>query len=219
MGILKIAKRERNSRRTQILEAAQRCFKKQGFHKTTLRDIAQEFGMSAGHIYNYFSNKEAIIEALVELRTQEFIDMMSTDQFADLPPAERMDKELGCVVDAYLDLDSGSLSIAIMNEALVNPKVYEIIVKAAAKVRAHIVNTHVLASKEVSSYTPPIEVIEARCMTIRAMLEGLRLAHVFTPEMDVPRIREIAIKRIKQFIALDQAEDAALAAEKAKTQA
>lgn len=53
--------------------------------------------MSAGHIYNYFSNKEAIIEALVELRTQEFLDMIDTDKFADLPPEERMDKELGQV--------------------------------------------------------------------------------------------------------------------------
>lgn len=65
LSLHKNARRERNSRRNQILDAAQRCFKKQGFHKTTLRDIAQEFGMSAGHIYNYFSNKEAIIEALV----------------------------------------------------------------------------------------------------------------------------------------------------------
>lgn len=55
--IHKAGKHQRHSRRNQILDAAQRCFKKQGFHKTTLRDIAQEFGMSAGHIYNYFSNK------------------------------------------------------------------------------------------------------------------------------------------------------------------
>ena len=132
--IHKAGKHQRHSRRNQILDAAQRCFKKQGFHKTTLRDIAQEFGMSAGHIYNYFSNKEAIIEALVELRTQD-------------------------------------------------------------------------------------EVIESRCMTIRAMLEGLRLAHIFTPEMDVPLVREMAIKRIKQIIALDEAEDQAAAAAEAKLKA
>lgn len=177
--IHKAGKHQRHSRRNQILDAAQRCFKKQGFHKTTLRDIAQEFGMSAGHIYNYFSNKEAIIEALVELRTQEFLDMIDTDKFADLPPEERMDKELGQVVDAYLNLDNTSLSIAIMNEALINPKVYEIVVAAASKVRNHIVEAQLLAMKEERRYAPPYEVIESRCMTIRAMLEGLRLAHIF----------------------------------------
>lgn len=194
--IHKAGKHQRHSRRNQILDAAQRCFKKQGFHKTTLRDIAQEFGMSAGHIYNYFSNKEAIIEALVELRTQEFLDMIDTDKFADLPPEERMDKELGQVVDAYLNLDNTSLSIAIMNEALINPKVYEIVVAAASKVRNHIVEAQ-----------------------LRAMLEGLRLAHIFTPEMDVPLVREMAIKRIKQILALDEAEDQAAASAEAKLRA
>lgn len=217
--IHKAGKHQRHSRRNQILDAAQRCFKKQGFHKTTLRDIAQEFGMSAGHIYNYFSNKEAIIEALVELRTQEFLDMIDTDKFADLPPEERMDKELGQVVDAYLNLDNTSLSIAIMNEALINPKVYEIVVAAASKVRNHIVEDQLLAMKEERRYAPPYEVIESRCMTIRAMLEGLRLAHIFTPEMDVPLVREMAIKRIKQIIALDEAEDQAAAAAEAKLKA
>lgn len=198
--IHKAGKHQRHSRRNQILDAAQRCFKKQGFHKTTLRDIAQEFGMSAGHIYNYFSNKEAIIEALVELRTQEFLDMIDTDKFADLPPEERMDKELGQVVDAYLNLDNTSLSIAIMNEALINPKVYEIVVAAASKVRNHIVEAQLLAMKEERRYAPPYEVIESRCMTIRAMLEGLRLAHIFTPEMDVPLVREMAIKQIRSLL-------------------
>ena len=211
LSLHKNVRRERNSRRNQILQAAQRCFKKHGFHKTTLRDIAQEFGMSAGHIYNYFSNKEAIIEALVELRTQEFIEMLDTDEFADLPPEERLDKELARVVDVYLNVDNTSLSIAIMNEAIINPKVYEIVVAAATKIRTHIV-THVLAKKEKNGYTPPVEVIEMRCLTIRCMLEGLSLAHIFTSKMDVPRVRDMAVKRIKQLIAQDEAEDEAMAA-------
>ncbi len=188
--IHKAGKHQRHSRRNQILDAAQRCFKKQGFHKTTLRDIAQEF-----------------------------LDMIDTDKFADLPPEERMDKELGQVVDAYLNLDNTSLSIAIMNEALINPKVYEIVVAAASKVRNHIVEAQLLAMKEERRYAPPYEVIESRCMTIRAMLEGLRLAHIFTPEMDVPLVREMAIKRIKQILALDEAEDQAAASAEAKLRA
>lgn len=188
--IHKTGKHQRHSRRNQILDAAQRCFKKQGFHKTTLRDIAQEF-----------------------------LDMIDTDKFADLPPEERMDKELGQVVDAYLNLDNTSLSIAIMNEALINPKVYEIVVAAASKVRNHIVEAQLLAMKEERRYAPPYEVIESRCMTIRAMLEGLRLAHIFTPEMDVPLVREMAIKRIKQILALDEAEDQAAASAEAKLRA
>ena len=106
-----------------------------------------------------------------------------------------------------------------MNEALINPKVYEIVVAAASKVRNHIVEAQLLAMKEERRYAPPYEVIESRCMTIRAMLEGLRLAHIFTPEMDVPLVREMAIKRIKQILALDEAEDQAAASAEAKLRA
>lgn len=53
-------------RRQQILDAAAECFRKSGFHGASMSEIAKSFGMSAGHIYNYFESKEAIIEAMVK---------------------------------------------------------------------------------------------------------------------------------------------------------
>ena len=69
-------------RRKQILKAAIRCFRKRGFHQTTLRDIAAEFGMSVGHIYNYFESKEAIIEAMVEDSTSRFKMMVTQEKLS-----------------------------------------------------------------------------------------------------------------------------------------
>ena len=45
--------REANSdaRRARILEAATRCFAQNGFHKTTVHDIASEAGISQGAMY------------------------------------------------------------------------------------------------------------------------------------------------------------------------
>ena len=53
-------------RRRQILDAAADVFARRGFHAASMAEIARSFGMSAGHIYNWFDSKEAIIEALVE---------------------------------------------------------------------------------------------------------------------------------------------------------
>jgi AcrR family transcriptional regulator/NAD(P)-dependent dehydrogenase (short-subunit alcohol dehydrogenase family) len=47
-------------RREQITLAAIKLFAKKGFHKTTLRDLAQEIGVSHGHIYAYVGSKEDI---------------------------------------------------------------------------------------------------------------------------------------------------------------
>ena len=49
-------------RRLEIIEAAERCVMKTGLHRLTLRDIAREQGGSLGNIYNYFANKEEIVE-------------------------------------------------------------------------------------------------------------------------------------------------------------
>ena len=210
---------ERSDRRQQILEAAQRCFKIHGFHRTTLRDIAREFGMSVGHIYNYFSNKEAIIEALVETQTQYFIDMLDSDQYDGLSPDERLHRELCAVVDAYLDVDSAQLAVAIMNEALVNARVFDIAVTATTKVREHIKLTYLSSLGDNREYAPSQEVMEARIITIRSMLEGLRFARLFNPHMDPTVLRDQTIKRLMVLIEEDHREDVArfeaLKAEKA----
>ena len=62
-------------RRLEIIEAAERCVMKTGLHRLTLRDIAREQGGSLGNIYNYFANKEEIVEAIVERETDRFIEI------------------------------------------------------------------------------------------------------------------------------------------------
>jgi len=47
-------------RREQIIFAAIKLFSQKGFHKTTLRELAEEAGISAGNIYDYIGSKEDI---------------------------------------------------------------------------------------------------------------------------------------------------------------
>lgn len=52
-------------RRQQILDAAQLCFARKGFHETSMQDVFTESGLSAGAVYRYFTSKNEIIAALV----------------------------------------------------------------------------------------------------------------------------------------------------------
>lgn len=56
----------RTERRDHILAAAMARFARDGFHATSMADVIDEAGMSAGGVYRYFEGKEAIIEAIVE---------------------------------------------------------------------------------------------------------------------------------------------------------
>ena len=55
-----------SDRRDDILEAAERCFVRAGFHQTSMQEICAEAGMSAGNLYRYFPSKEAIISGIAE---------------------------------------------------------------------------------------------------------------------------------------------------------
>jgi AcrR family transcriptional regulator len=53
-------------RRSTILDAAERCFARSGFHQTSMNEICAEAGMSPGNLYRYFPSKEAIIAGITE---------------------------------------------------------------------------------------------------------------------------------------------------------
>jgi AcrR family transcriptional regulator len=55
-----------SERHVRILDAAETCFVRTGFHRTTMQDVANEAGMSAGNLYRYFRSKEAIVAGLAE---------------------------------------------------------------------------------------------------------------------------------------------------------
>ncbi|MEL6375077.1 MAG: TetR/AcrR family transcriptional regulator [Pseudomonadota bacterium] len=60
------------ARRAHILDAAERCFVRRGFHGTSMQDILQEAGVSTGALYGYFDSKEALIAGLCERDRQDF---------------------------------------------------------------------------------------------------------------------------------------------------
>jgi TetR/AcrR family transcriptional repressor of uid operon len=71
-------------RRTRILDAAERCFVRAGFHRTTMQDVAAEAGMSPGNLYRYFPSKDAIVAGLSErdrARVAQDFDSFDTADF------------------------------------------------------------------------------------------------------------------------------------------
>jgi AcrR family transcriptional regulator len=49
------------TRRKELINSAVELFVKKGYHQTTVREIAKEFGMSMGALYDYIRTKEDIL--------------------------------------------------------------------------------------------------------------------------------------------------------------
>lgn len=56
----------RTARREHILDAAERCFARSGFHRTTMHDICRAAEVSPGALYVYFASKEDLIAGIAE---------------------------------------------------------------------------------------------------------------------------------------------------------
>lgn len=60
------AKTRPDDTRARIIETAEALFRRMGFAKTAVADIASELGMSPANIYRFFSSKHAIVEAICQ---------------------------------------------------------------------------------------------------------------------------------------------------------
>ena len=58
----KLSQQKIDERKFVIEDAARELLIKQGFHATSMRDIARRAKISLGNVYNYYETKEAIFD-------------------------------------------------------------------------------------------------------------------------------------------------------------
>ncbi|MDP4511564.1 TetR/AcrR family transcriptional regulator [Nonomuraea turcica] len=111
------------ARRRQILDAARRCFIRNGFHATSMQDVLSEAELSAGAVYRYFKSKDDIIAAISTEALAEVASAFEADETARLP-------DLDDIVDLVLGVDrpplsasreSAQLLVQVWSEALRSP--------------------------------------------------------------------------------------------------
>jgi AcrR family transcriptional regulator len=83
----RVSEAHSDAQRKTILDAAVRCFAERGFHRSTMRDVIREAGMSAGALYLYFKSKDELIEAIAESRhrreNQWIVAALDRDSFEE----------------------------------------------------------------------------------------------------------------------------------------
>jgi AcrR family transcriptional regulator len=80
MGTAERRQREKDRRRNEIIEAAEKVFFAKGYEATTVEDIAAAAELSKGTIYLYFEGKEDLHDAIVE-RGMEILSKMFQEAF------------------------------------------------------------------------------------------------------------------------------------------
>ena len=81
--------REPTATRERILDAAEALFAEHGLAGTAVRDIARDVGLTAASLYNHFSGKQELYEAVLERGVRPLIEMIQEVAGRDAPSDAR----------------------------------------------------------------------------------------------------------------------------------
>lgn len=182
----------------QVLDAAAICFRQYGFHGASMAQISKVAGMSPGHIYHYFENKEAIISAIVQRDLEQMIEWTeifhSSDNINKIM-LDTVDDGMAC----HLDRDSGALMLEILAESARNPAVAESVHKANDIGRERLI--HLLEMEAIQRGKPlNQEQLKAKTDLMACLFEGLTIVNMNRSEpLDIKHLSAM-FKQTIQFI-------------------
>ena len=167
------------ARRKQVLDAAEACFLRHCFHGTSMAAISRAAGMSVGHIYNYFSSKEAVIAAMCE---REMARLLS--RFQDMAASrERFVEELKAILRERIageaDAGCGALTRDLQAELGRNDVLTRAIQDFDRRIREELREVCRLHAPEL-----PERTIAARVEVLLVLLNSYGLRGVVSPDID-----------------------------------
>jgi len=190
----KLAQRDRSrARYEQVLDAASLCFRRDGFHGASIAEISKHAGMSAGHIYHFFANKEAIIAAIVNRQVEYWINLIAQFEQAD-DVFGAMTERVATGVNERVAEEFVGLWLEILAEGARNPRVGAVLREADARVRAILTHVIEVALEARGQRTPAVEA--AAIEVVMAMFEGITNRAVLNPGFDrneAARVLEAAL--------------------------
>lgn len=169
-----------DAQRDRILCAALRCFVHHGFHAASMASIAETAQMSAGLIYRYFENKNAIVLAIVERQLEEkraFIRrLQSIEQLVDMLVGK---------FDESRDEDefAVALMLEMSAEATRNPQIAAALRRADELTRQEF-EDWLTRSREQGGAGIAAPLAARRSVAIRMVIEGLLFRVAREPDLD-----------------------------------
>ncbi len=173
-----------SDRRLEILDAAQRCFARSGFHGASMQEICAAAGMSPGNLYRYFPSKEALIAGICERNRAEAAEgMLAVGQaggfFEGLAAlarhhlVERPEEEAG-------------LCAEIMAESRRNPEIARLHAEVERDIKARLIEMlgHAAARGEISTAVD----LDAAATMLMVLSDGLSWRRASDPAFNAESV-------------------------------
>lgn len=180
----KLSDVQQEERRARILDAAERCFARAGFHRTTMQDICKDAGVSPGALYIWFSSKEALIAGIAARNRDETLASMAPLATSDDFLAGMARTLENCVLNQ--PREKSVLCLEVGAEATRNPAVAESLARFDEAVRAGMIAIldRAVAEGRIATGLPIADLADA----LHVMADGLFWRRAVQPDYDADRV-------------------------------
>ncbi|MEQ8230296.1 MAG: TetR/AcrR family transcriptional regulator [Gammaproteobacteria bacterium] len=178
-------------RREQILDAASACFARYGFHGASIAQISKQAGMSPGHIYHFFDNKEAIVAGIVERMAARWLELLEpypTDVDVVATVVERATHALA----ERTRPDFIGLWLEVLAETARNATVAQSVGAVDERIRAAVTDQvrYIREMRGVRTDTPLDAIVEV----VLALYEGLSNRAAINAMFDREGVRDVLLR-------------------------
>jgi TetR/AcrR family transcriptional regulator, repressor for uid operon len=188
-------------RRAEILDAAQRCVARSGFHRASMQEICAEAQMSPGNLYRYFSSKEAIIAGISERNRAE-----AAKDFAAVTQAPNFFDGLAQLARHHLverTAEEVALCAEIMAESRRNPEIAGQYQQIETEVKAGLVAMlrHAAERGEIAADID----LDAAAIALMVLADGISWQRAVNPGFDAETVLPMILNMVHCLLTKPQA--------------
>ncbi|MGE0860571.1 MAG: TetR/AcrR family transcriptional regulator [Gammaproteobacteria bacterium] len=177
-------------RREQILDAASVCFAREGFHGASIAQISKLSGMSPGHIYHFFENKEAIVSGIVQRMATRWLELLAPYP-ADQEVVETIAGRARIAAESRTQRDFAGLWLEVLAETARNPRMAAAVSAADQRVREAL--TEQIHFIRRMRGLEPAHNVDARIEVVFALYEGLTNRMVINQQFELDSVFDVLL--------------------------
>jgi AcrR family transcriptional regulator len=175
------------AQRDRILCAALTCFIEDGFHGASMARIAETAQMSAGLMYRYFENKNAIVLGIIARQLEE-----SRTNLRQLQSSNNVATGLVAAFERWCLRDSNTLNPALFLEISVeatrNPALAEALRTFDASMRDELFSW-LTRERSEGGIGLPTGIAAERALALQCFIDGLAMRSAREPDLDRDQLR------------------------------
>ena len=183
----KVTEAHMEARKQQIMDAANACFSRGGFHQTSIQDICKEAVLSPGAVYKYFSSKDQIIAASCLECQQGLTEFIKAAKSHGNSPLESLD----FIIDHGLEMLSGEafrepcmMNVQVWSEAIRSEEIRTALLSVTFDTLGQAFTELFEQAQERGEVDPKLD-SRGLAITVMGMFHGLVLHKSLDSDIDI----------------------------------